>query len=355
MLAVTLGLSIVGVLSIYSAGYRGPDLPAAQLWQQQIVWLILGLVGFFIVALLDYRWLCHWSWAFYTGAVGMLALTFLFGLMSYGAKRWLRIGSFAIQPSEFAKLALMLTLAAWLGGKGREPSRWRNVLIALALLAMPLGFILKQPDLGSAMVLVPVTLLMLFVARARSRFLLAILAGGLALTLLAYPQLKPYQQKRLTVFFQGTEDPRARRAEAWNLTQSKIAVGSGGLWGRGWRQGTQSRLGFLPVAAKDFIFAVFAEEQGFVGSALMLLAYALLFGLGLKTAAEATDRMGTLLATGVVTMLFTHVFVNIGMTIGLLPITGLPLPLVSYGGSFALTTMLALGLLQSVRLHRQLY
>lgn len=355
ILLVTLAVGAMGVVCIYSAGYRGPDQPASLLWQRQLVWLGLGLAALLVVARLDYRWLCRWGWVFYAASIALLVATMLAGLVAFGARRWIMIGPFQVQPSEFAKLGLILALAGWLGDKGRDPNHWSTVAVGLAFMLVPFTLILKQPDLGSAMVLAPLTLAMLFVGRTRMQYLLLVLAAGMAMAPFAYKSLKPYQQKRLVVFLKGGSDPKVAQREAWNLVQSKIAVGSGGVWGKGWQQGSQSPLGFLPVATKDFIFSVFAEERGFVGSALLLLAYGVLIGLGLKIAAEAADPMGTILAVGVVTMLFFHVVVNVGMTIGLLPITGLPLPLMSYGGSFVVTTLLALGLLQSVKVHRRLY
>ncbi len=353
LFGLTLLLAAIGVAVIYSAGYRGPELPSSTLWQKQIVWLGLGLAVYFTAALTDYRWLCRWSWVFYAGAIGGLIVTLVYGFVTYGARSWVRVGGLAFQPSEPAKLAIALALAGWIGHKAREPRHWHNVAIGLALVGVPFVLILKQPDLGSAMVLVPMTLCMLFVARAQSRYLLGILLVGLIAAPTAYPFLKDRQKERIIVFWKNLRGQSDTRG--WHLAQSKIAVGSGGLTGKGWRQGAQSRLGYLPVAQKDFVFSVYAEEHGFVGSALLLGAYGLLLGLGLKIAAEASDRMGAVLAAGLVVMLFTHVLINIGMTIGLLPITGLPLPLISYGGSFALTTMAALGLLQSVRLHRRLF
>jgi rod shape determining protein RodA len=308
-----------------------------------------------VFALTDYRWLCRWGWIGYCGAVIILAGTVAAGFVMYGAKRWISFGWVGVQPSEFAKVGYLLALAGWLGAKERDPRLWKTVVQTLVILMVPFILIFKQPDFGSAMVLVPVTLAMLMVAGVPGRVFALMAAMGLALAPLAYWQMKDYQRARLVNFLKGEHAPRIGKFDSWNLVQSKIAIGSGGVWGKGWCKGSQSRLGFLPVASKDFIFAVFAEEEGFVGSGLLLLAYGLLLGLGFKIAVGATDRLGMLLATGVVTLLFTHVMVNIGMTIGMLPITGLPLPLFSYGGSFMVVTLLALGLLQSIRLHRRLY
>jgi rod shape determining protein RodA len=228
------------------------------------------------------------------------------------------------------------------------------VALGLALVAVPFLLILVEPDLGSALVLAPVALVMLWVAGARGKHLLWVVALGLVLSPLAWWHLKPYQRQRLTVFLNPARDPLGA---GWNLNQSLIAVGSGGPTGKGYLQGTQNLLGYLPrtVTPNDFLFSVIAEEQGFVGSLGVVGLYAVLLWRGWRIAAEARDRLGMLLATGIITMLFVHVFVNVGMTIGLMPVTGVPLPLLSYGGSFVLVTMTALGLLQNVWIHRRNY
>jgi rod shape determining protein RodA len=214
--------------------------------------------------------------------------------------------------------------------------------------------ILAQPDFGSAMVLAPICFALLFVAGARLKHLALVIALGLVLAPAAWSQLKPYQKDRLTVFLHPSRDPLGA---GWNLNQSLIAVGSGGWSGKGFLQGTQNQLGYMPrtVTPNDFLFSVIAEEKGFVGSLIVVGCYAVVLFSGLRVAANARDRLGTMLATGVVAMLFFHVFINVGMTVGLMPITGLPLPLLSYGGSFVLATMGALGLLQNIWIHRRVY
>jgi rod shape determining protein RodA len=222
------------------------------------------------------------------------------------------------------------------------------------MMVLPLILIMLEPDLGSALVLVPICFGLMFVAGVRIKHLVLVTIVGLLFAPLAWRHLKDYQKDRLTVFLDPGRDPLG---DGWNLNQSLISVGSGGWSGKGYLQGTQNLLGYLPrtVAPNDFLFSVIAEEEGFVGSLCVVGLYAVILFSGLRIAANARDRLGMLLATGVVVMLFFHVFINVGMTIGLMPVTGLPLPLLSYGGSFVLASMTALGLLQNVWIHRRVY
>ena len=348
-------LALVSASFIYSASYRGAGQPVSELYRQQLVWFAAGTALFLLVALVDYRLICQWATVWYVAAVGLLLLVLVAGVSRYGARRWLGWHGLGIQPAELAKLAVVIGLAYYLFHRTPDQRRqWSTVAGALVLVLIPFGLILVEPDLGSALVLVPVAVGMLLVDGARWKHLGLVLVVGLCLSPLAWLHLKPYQRQRLTVFLNPDRDPLGA---GWNLNQSLIAVGSGGVTGKGYLQGTQTLLGYLPrtVAPNDFLFSVIAEEKGFLGSAGVVGLYAVLFWRGWRIAAGARDRLGMLLATGVVVMLFVHVFVNIGMTIGLMPVTGVPLPLLSYGGSFVLVTMTALGLLQNVWLHRRNY
>jgi rod shape determining protein RodA len=283
----------------------------------------------------------------------------------YGARRWLGFGRFGIQPAEIAKLATLLAISYYLFHHTRESGRqWGAVAVALALTAAPLVLIMLEPDLGSALVLIPICFGLMFVSGVRVKHLALAAVLGIALAGIGLPIMwklkenrtggRNYQRDRLTVFFHRDYDPTGA---GWNLNQSLIAVGSGGMTGKGYLQGTQNLLGYLPrsVSPNDFLFSVIGEEEGFIGCVVIILLYAVLLFSGLRIAANARDRLGMLLATGVVVMLFFHIFINVGMTIGLMPVTGLPLPLLSYGGSFVLASMTALGLLQNVWIHRRTY
>jgi rod shape determining protein RodA len=348
-------LAVGSVSFIYSASYRGPGQPMPDFYRMQMVWFGIGLLVYLAVALLDYRIICQWATVWYVFAVGLLVLVLVAGVKVYGARRWLGWHGFGIQPAEIAKLATLVAASYYLFHRPLElRRRFSTVWVPLVLAGVPLVLIMMEPDLGSALVLLPICFGLMFVAGVRVKHLVLVTALGLALAPFAWMHLKDYQKDRLTVFLDPNRDPLG---VAWNLNQSLIAVGSGGWSGKGYLQGTQNSLGYLPrtVAPNDFLFSVIAEEIGFIGSVCVIGLNAVILFRGLRIAANARDRLGMLLATGVVVMLFFHVFINVGMTIGLMPVTGLPLPLLSYGGSFVLASMTALGLLQNVWIHRRVY
>jgi rod shape determining protein RodA len=350
-----MALAAGSVFFVYSASYHGPGQPMPDFYKMQMMWFGIGLLVYLGTALMDYRLICQWASVWYTVAVGLLVLVLVAGVKVYGARRWLGWHGYGIQPAEIAKLATLIAVSYFLFHRARESRRrLGTVLAALGMTSLPLVLILWEPDLGSAMVLLPICFGLLFVAGVRLKHLALVAALGLAIAPFGWLHLKDYQKDRLTVFLNPNRDPLG---DGWNLNQSLIAVGSGGWSGKGYLQGTQNLLGYLPrtVAPNDFLFSVIAEEKGYVGSLVVIGLYAVILFSGLRIAANARDRLGMLLATGVVVMLFFHVFINVGMTIGLMPITGLPLPLLSYGGSFVLASMTALGLLQNVWIHRRIY
>jgi rod shape determining protein RodA len=303
------------------------------------------------------------------------------GVLRYNARRWIDLGFFQFQPSEFAKLAFILAQAHFLSRPVDELKQPGIFWKAIGLMMLPFVLIMKEPDLGSALVLLPAGLMMMYVAGTPKAYLFR-LGGGVALAgsafllvvLFAPPNfqvnLEDYQRRRLLVYFgrEYTPPPGASKAEierlrrqqfddSHNVRQALISVGSGGLTGKGWRQGTQNALGYLPrtVAHNDFIFSVIAEEKGFVGSVLVVTLYGAILLSGIGIASQARDRLGKLISVGVVTLIFSHVFINIGMNIRLMPVTGVPLPLLSYGGSSVLSSLIAMGLLQNVHIYRKAY
>jgi len=372
MLAAIIGLIVIGVFFIYSATAMRDD-STADLFKKQILWALAGLVCYAATAMLDYRRLRDVAWGGYIMALILLVAVLFFGTRIYGAKRWLMFLGVGVQPSEIAKLAVILVGACLLSPSAekfdRLPSMWKVFLLA----GIPMLLVMKEPDLGSALVFLPVVTVMLFAAGAPARPLVTLMAGGvlvvmLVLAAVALPErlgmspehqekffqtikLSDYQRERIEVFLQPGKDPMG---SGWNKRQSEIAVGSGGLTGKGFLNGTQNILGFLPrtVAPTDFIFSVISEEKGFVGSGAVVLLYGILMVCGLYAAMVARDKMGRVLCAGIVTMIFTHAFVNMAMTIGVLPVVGIPLPLVSYGGTFMIITLFALGLIQSVYVRR---
>jgi len=384
--AAVLGLAVLGALFVYSAT-MGTETSATipllqQSWLRQVLWYGVGLGLAVAVCLPPYHTLARWSLVAYWALVLLLAAVLVPGIGSvrYGARRWVDLGVFQFQPSEFAKLGVVLALAHFLSRPAEELKRAGTLARAVGMVLLPFTLILKEPDLGSAVLLIPTGLVMLYVAGAPRRFLAMLLgavglAGALLLAdvLLAPPgwqlPLEEYQRHRLLTFFgrdfappnatpeQRAQAKRLQEARSYQVRQALISVGSGGLLGKGWRRGTQIALGFLPrgAAHNDFIFSVIAEEKGFVGSVTVLTLYAAILFSGLRIASQARDRLGKLLAVGVVTLLFSQVFINIGMNIRLMPVTGVPLPLLSYGGSSVVGSLIAMGLMQNVYIHRKGY
>jgi rod shape determining protein RodA len=361
-LGAILALLLLSLLFIFSAGTQSGEGVGHSMVVRQIVWALIGLGGYSAAAAFDYRRLREIHWWVYAAVLLALVLVLFVGTSIYGAKRWFSVGPLMVQPSEFAKLSLIFTLSAWLGDPATDVDEPLSLVKTFLIAALPFLLIVIEPDLGTAMVLVPVTLAILFCAGAPVRPLLILLGCGLvALAVIilwlrffpdSFPMLADYQKNRILVYLNVVQDPLGA---GWNKLQSQIAVGSGGLWGKGYLRGTQNILGFLPrsVAPTDFIYSVVAEETGFAGSSVLLVLYTTVVVRCMRAAVQAQERFGRLLSIGVGSLLFTHVFVNIAMTVGLMPITGLPLPLMSYGGSFMVTTMTALGLVQSVYLRRR--
>jgi len=362
MLGTVMVLLTLSCLFIYSADCRNADHTLGGLAARQLVWVLIGFGCYGAAAAFDYRKLSSMHWWIYLAALISLVLVLFIGMSVYGAHRWFSIGSMTIQPSEFAKLASIFTLAAWLGDPATDVERLKTFVLSFVLAGIPFLLIAAEPDLGSAMVLVPIAVLLLFCAGIPLRPLLILMGIGvvallvLVVWLLFFPDscpLEDYQKNRILVFLNMSQDPLG---SGWNKLQSQIAVGSGGLFGKGYLKGTQNILGFLPrtVAPTDFIYSVVAEETGFAGSSLLLVLYTTVVVRCMRAAVIARDMFGRLLAAGIGVLIFSHVFVNIAMTIGIMPITGVPLPLMSYGGTFMVSTMTALGLVQSVCLRRRI-
>ena len=351
MVVAILALSTIGILYIYSATYRNDDEWITALTRRQILWVFVGLGVFIATILTDYRKLASNSWLIYLVCIVLLVLVLTMGVKVYNAYRWLNLFGIQIQPSEFAKIGTLMVIAYYLSPPSRDMTDYKTFYVVLALMAVPFFLVLRQPDLGTALMLVPVTLVLLYAGGVPLRYLAILVGIGLLLSPFGWFGLDEYQKTRIYVFFDPSRDPMSG---GWNKIQSEIAVGSGGLSGKGYLMGTQNILGFLPrtVAPTDFIFSVIAEEAGFLGSILVLGLFAVILSCGIRAAIRARDKLGRLLATGITTMLFCHMFVNVAMTVGLAPITGLPLPLISYGGSFMVCTMAGLGLVQSVYVRR---
>jgi rod shape determining protein RodA len=342
----------IGMLFIYSGTYGLFYDGGINFVQKQLVWVAVGLALAAFCTVLDYRKLAHFSAFLYVFFIVLLAVVLFTSDPRRGAKSWFFFGFVALQPSEFAKIAIVLLLAHYLSNDYFPRRSRRYFLGAVMVVALPLFLILKQPDLGTAIVLVPVLLAMLIVARARTRYLVYLLIIGTCALPLCWSLLKPYQQSRIKVFLNPQLDPLR---SGYNAIQSQIAVGSGGFSGQGWLHGTQTHLRFLPERHTDFIFCIIGEETGFLGAFLLIGLYMILLARGFLIAEQSRDEYGSLLGVGLTMLIAAHVAINIGMTVGLLPITGIPLPLMSYGGSSMLSTLIALGILQSIRVRRYVF
>jgi len=410
-------LVAVGIVTIYSAGGREENQHV-----KQIYWAATGLVIFILMLFVNYNRMGEYGFFIYIGGLLLLVMVLFIGKRVRGAKSWITVlGGFGFQPSEFVKIAVIIALARFLDRVGEDIKNLKNVIITLAIAFVPMGLILLQPDFGTALVYLPICLIMLFFAGIKyTHFISLLIIFGIAVVLpllttfsklaqsetfsflqvlddtktvffialmfgflsgamyllyritnktllykastifliffagliLAAPLgrfLKPYQKERLVVFLKPSIDPFG---SGYNIIQSKIAVGAGGLLGKGLLGGTQSQLGFLPERSTDFIFSIFAEEWGFIGSLILIAVYSVFIFRGIMIIYEARDRFSCLLAAGIMGMLLFHIIINIGMTIGIMPITGIPLPFLSYGGSFLFTCIVATSLLTSIEMRR---
>ncbi len=341
-------ISLVGVAAIFSASRGLPGDYALK----QLAWLGVSILTLMAVVRIGYRTLLGYSYAFYAISIALLLVVIILGDMHLGAQRWIEIGPFALQPSEFAKIAVILTLAQYLGERARNRYQTKRFLVAFILVSFPMIFILKQPDLGTTLIFIPILFCILFLWGVRLRYLVVTSLFALTSFPVFWALLKGYQKRRLLVFLNPNVDPLGA---GYTAIQSKIAVGAGQFFGKGFLQGTQNRLRFLPEHHTDFIFCVIAEEWGFVGSCLILMLFALLFIRMIRVIERTTDTRARLITAGVVSMVFFQVVINIGMTVGLMPITGLPLPFVSYGGSSLVTMFIAVGLLISIYKDRSIF
>lgn len=344
----------LGLLSIYSVTYTSSSQGVRAIFTRQMIWFLLAWIVFLIAASVDYHEIARYGMIFYLVCLALLVVVLLAGRTGMGARRWLSLGLFDIQPSEWVKLAIVLVLARYFSERQNPLGiGLRDLIIPLVWVGIPLVLVLKQPDLGTAIVLVFILVVMVFMVGVRSKTL----GFSVILSLMAFPffweifwgSLKTYQRNRLIAFINPALDPMGR---GYHALQSKIAIGSGGWFGKGLFGGTQSQLKFLPEGHTDFVFAVFAEEWGFLGVLVLLTLYFLLIAWGIETAYKAKDTLGLFLAVGVVAMLTFYIGVNMGMTLGLVPVVGVPLPLMSYGGNSLLTVMAGLGLLLNIKLRR---
>ena len=349
LLGLVIAISVISVLEIYSATlhtkFVGFD-------KNQVLWLAGGMVVMFVMSLIDYHRLIDVIvWAYGIGVVSLVAVL-LVGTKVLGGRRWIKLGPMHFQPSEWLKFILIVAVARYFSNLSGRELTWSDIFKGMAMVGVPMLLVLKQPDLGTALTYSPILLIGLFlggISWRKGAIITVVALVAISSIWISGKVLKPYQKARLTSFINPDDDPRG---SGYQIRQSLIAVGSGGVLGKGATKGTQTQGDFLPIPYTDFIFAAFCEEHGFLGAVLVLLIYFLILMRLIQNAQTAADLPGTFLVMGVVAVLIFQIAVNIGMVVGLMPVTGIPLPLMSYGGSSVLFTFLALGMVMNVRMSR---
>lgn len=346
MLTIILAFCLAGTMMMLSAGGGEWSVYAVS----QVLRFTLGLICMAVIMLMPQTWLYRLSYLGFAVILLLLIAVEVMGHVGMGAQRWLRLGGLTVQPSEFMKLALILALARFFHNTHTEEvSKLRNIAVAGLMIGLPVVLILLQPNLGTATVTTFIGICILFIAGISWKYFAVGIAGGLVSLPLAWQFLHDYQKQRVLTFLDPEKDPLGA---GYNIIQSQIAIGSGGMWGKGYLNGTQGQLNFLPEKHTDFIFTMLAEEWGFIGAIIIICLYALMLIYGTTLTLIARTEFSRIIAAGVTAFLFIHVFINIAMVMGLLPVVGLPLPFLSYGGSITITTLLAMGLLLNVSINK---
>ncbi|MDD5174254.1 MAG: rod shape-determining protein RodA [Candidatus Omnitrophica bacterium] len=349
LLAITFIICIGGLFILHSAT-QVKRLPFLESYVfRQISWIALSSVLLILIINVSYQKFIDISYLLYTINVALLVFVLIMGRERLGAQRWFALGDFAFQPSEFIKISFILVLASILGSKRADIEYVRGLILPLISLAVPFVLVLVQPDLGTALLLIPIFFVMMYVGGARVKHLIILILSGLAAMPFFWHFLRDYQKQRLLVFLNPNVDPLGA---GYTIIQSKIAVGSGGITGKGWLAGTQNQLNFLPERHTDFIFSVIGEEWGLFGALILILLFFLIVRRSLDIACSTNDMYGKLVAVGIATLLTLQVVINIAMTIGFMPVVGIPLPLVSYGGSSMITSFIAIALLLNIGMRR---
>jgi rod shape determining protein RodA len=354
LLGATLILIIIGILMIYSATacVTGEPLDWASPAARQALFAVVGIIGMLILSIIDYRLYAALRLPIWIFTLGLLAIVSVIGQITHGAQRWIDLRIILFQPSELSKLLLVLVVARYMADHEQEMSRWRHLAIAFLFVLLPIGLVYLQPDLGTAIVIAATWGVMALACGMRLRDVLIVLAIGVVAAPLIWSSLHSYQQERILTFLDPERDPLGA---GYNVTQARIAIGAGGFWGLGFCSGTQSQLRFLRIRQTDFIFSVIGEELGFVGALFVIALYVFIFWRLIRAAMLARDAYGKLVIIGIIAIILVQSYVNLGMNLGLMPVTGIPLPFVSSGGSSLITLLAAEGVAQSVLLrHRGL-
>ena len=355
LLILLILIATASVINLYSATYHVRNINSTRIIHKQIYWFLIGLTVFFTMTTFNYYVLERFAYPAYYALVLLLILVLLIGSVKSGSRRWIEIGSLSFEPSELAKLSVVILLAKFFSDQhhtGQRKYRIRDLWQPAIMVAIPAFLILKQPDLGTAVIVILVSFSMMLFAGIYIKSLLIMAGSGLAAAPIIWFHLKPYQQARILTFLNPEADIQGA---GYHIHQSKIAIGSGLIWGKGFLKGTQTRLHFLPEQHTDFAFSVLAEEWGFAGSLTLLALYLALILWGLKIASESKDPFGSFLAVGISALIFWQAVINIGMVTGLFPVVGIPLVLFSYGGSSIVSTMIAMGLLMNISMRRFMF
>jgi rod shape determining protein RodA len=360
ILVIALAISLLGIMTIYSGTHTKEGEQLQSLYQRQMLWICIGLFFFNYFSKVNYRRLWDWSYVIYALTVLLLLLVFLLGIIRMGAQRWLHFSWFNLQPSEVAKVCMVIFLAKYfclktvddVSLKAGTFGFWRALVKPFLFVIIPVFLIVEQPDLGSGAIVFMIFFCMLYLSKVKLRYIVILLCLLAVCVPLSWNLLRDYQRDRIMVFLNPNIDPLGA---GYTVIQSKIAIGSGGLFGKGWMAGTQSQLYFLPESHTDFIFATFTEERGLFGAAVLLSLYFALVWQGISIAQRTGDHFGRLLAMGIALMLAIQVWINIAMNMGLAPVVGLPLPLMSYGGSSVIVTFIALGILANINTTRAVF
>lgn len=345
LLVATLLLTLAGVMVLYATTVKALGVSTDVDARNQLLFAVMGVAGLAAATIIDYRLWSRLAGIAYGISLLLLILVDVAGQTALGAQRWIDIGFFRFQPSEMVKIVLIIVLAKLLSENYDRLEQPKHLLQSILLTALPVGLVLTQPDLGTALVLMAIWFMMILVSPIPKGYVLALFVTGLLLLPVGMHFLQPYQRDRLTVFINPAADPLGR---GFNVVQASIAVGSGQMFGRGLAAGSQSQLNFLPSQHTDFIFAVLAEKLGFVGASLILALFTLLISRMIIIAYRSRDRFGMFIAVGVATMFMFHVLVNVGMNMGIMPVTGIPLPFISYGGTSLIVALGAIGLVESI-------
>lgn len=353
LLLLVILIAGIGLLNLYSATYPIRDMGGGAVFTRHFYWLTIGFAVFFIMTIFNYYSLERLAFPAYFIALILLVAVLMFGKVIGGSQRWLSLGPVSFQPSEFAKLALVLVLAKYFSDQSRNQEyRLKDLALPALIIAVPALLIAREPDLGTALLLIMVASSMILFFRVNLKTIFIIFLSVLAGAPFIWSRLKEYQQMRIISFLKPEMDPLG---SGYHIAQSKIAIGSGQFFGKGYLKGTQTRLHFLPEQHTDFAFSVLGEEWGFLGAVILLFLFLMLILWGLAIARNSKDKFGAMMAVGIIAMVFWQVAINVGMVTGLLPVVGIPLVFISYGGSSMVSTMAAMGLLMNISMRRFMF